>query len=61
MDKIRTKNRKRLIDTENRLTAVRGKLWSWVKQVKGLNAHKKYLIDTGIGVMTTRGKGVGGR
>ena len=36
--KINKQSRSRLIDTENRLTAVRGKWgwWGWVKKVKGL-------------------------
>ena len=41
MNKITKQNRNRLLDTENRLTAVRGReARGWVKQVKGLSKNK---------------------
>ena len=41
MDKIRTKNRKRLIDTENRLMADRGeKCWGLGEEGEGIEKYK---------------------
>ena len=58
-------NRNRLIDTENRLTAVRGEgeLKGWVKTVKGLSKKKnpQKLIDTDNSMVITTGKGRLGR
>ena len=51
------------MDTENRLTAVRGEsngeiLGGWVRREKGF-IQKKPLIDSDNSVVVTRGKGVG--
>ena len=49
------------MDTENRLTAVRGEgLRGWVRRVKGLDNEKKRLMDTDNCMVNTSGKGGGG-
>ena len=61
MNKV-TNNRKRPIDTENRLRAVRGErdYGAWWKG-KGIKQRKNNLIDPDNRVVITRGKGGGGR
>ena len=51
------------MDSENRLTAVRGEeIGGWVRKVKGLSKEKKErLMDTDNSLVITRGKGDYGR
>ena len=51
-------NRNRLIDTENRLIAVRGEgVGGQVGSVKGLTKGKKRFLTTDNNIVITRGKG----
>ena len=60
MNKINKQNRNRLIDTENRLTAVRREgLEGLCEKGKDIK-KKKTLIDTDNSLVITRGKGGGG-
>ena len=63
MNKINEQSRDRLMDSENRLTAVRGEeIGGWVRKVKGLSKEKKErLMDTDNSLVITRGKGDYGR
>ena len=59
MNKINQQNRNKLIDTENRLKAVRGQGVGWLGQkLKGIK-QKTPLTDTDNSTRIIRGKGVG--
>ena len=62
MNTINKQNRNKLVDSENRLSAVRGKgnCRGWVKKVQGLSKLKKNLIGTDNSMVITREKGGGG-
>ena len=47
------------MDTENRLTAVRGEgAGGWVRKVKGLHKEKERLMDADNSTVISGGKGV---